>query len=86
MWTPQWVSREMVEPTVLTTPMQRAPRSKQYRKARMVSAVSPDWERNTQVSSRKMGVLRSKKSDASSTLIGISVNSSKIWRVAMQEW
>ena len=29
MWTPQWVSREIVEPTVLTTPMQSAPRSKQ---------------------------------------------------------
>ncbi len=60
------------DPTVLTTPRQRAPRSKQYRRARMVSAVSPDCETKTQTSSRKMGVLRSKKSEASSTETGIS--------------
>ena len=81
MWIPQCVSREIVEPTTLTTPTLSAPFSRQYRIARMVSAVSPDCETNKQVSSRKMGVLRSRKSDASSTEQGISVNSSKMARV-----
>lgn len=49
--------------------------------ARIVSAVSPDCETKTQTSSRKMGVLRSRKSEASSTETGISVSSSKIDRV-----
>ena len=40
--TPQCVSREIVEPTVFTTPTQSAPLSRQYFNARMVSAVSPD--------------------------------------------
>jgi hypothetical protein len=81
MWTPQWDSREMEEPTVLVTPTQRAPRSMQYLMARIVSAVSPDWEMKTQTSSRKMGHLRSKKSLANSVETGISVNSSKMARV-----
>jgi hypothetical protein len=41
MWTPQCVSREIVFPTVLMTPTQSAPLSKQYRIAKIVSAVSP---------------------------------------------
>jgi len=49
--------------------------------ARIVSAVSPDCDTYTHTSSRKMGVLRSRKSDASSTETGISVSSSKIERV-----
>jgi hypothetical protein len=86
MCTPQCVSRESVDPMVLTTPTHSAPRSRQYRSARIVSAVSPLWLRNTHTSSRKIGVLRSKKSLASSTLTGISVSSSKIARVARHEW
>lgn len=81
MWTPQCDSREMELPTVLVTPTQRAPRSRQYLMARMVSAVSPDCEMNTQTSSLKIGVLRSKKSLANSVETGISVNSSKMARV-----
>ena len=55
MWTPQSVPREMALPTVLTIPRQSAPRSLAYCIALRVSAVSPDCEMNTQVSSRKKG-------------------------------
>lgn len=71
----------MVDPTTLTTPTLRAPRSMQYLIARIVSAVSPDCETKMHVSSRKIGVLRSRKSEANSTDTGISVSSSKIARV-----
>ena len=81
MWTPQCVSREILDPTVFVIPTQRAPLSRQYRKAKIVSAVSPDWDTKTQTSSRKMGVLLSKKSDANSMDTGISVNSSNTARV-----
>ena len=73
----------MVEPTVLVIPRQRAPRSRQYLKARIVSAVSPDCDTNTHTSSLNIGVFLSKKSLANSTETGISVNSSKIARVYM---
>ena len=54
----------MLTPTELTTPKHKAPRSKQYRMARMVSAVSPDCDTKIATSSRKTGVLLSRKSDA----------------------
>lgn len=86
IWIPQWDSLEIVDPTTLTTPTLRAPRSMQYLIARIVSAVSPDWETKMHVSSLKIGVLRSRKSDASSTETGISVNSSKMARVCFLTW
>lgn len=76
----------MDEPTTLTIPTVKAPRSRQYLSAIRESAVSPDCETKTQVSSRKTGASLSRKSEASSTEIGISVNSSKTPRTAMQEW
>ena len=75
----------MVEPTVLVTPIISAPRTLQYLRADSVSAVSPDWEMKKQASSRKMGVLRSRKSEARSTITGIWVNSSSNCLVAMAE-
>lgn len=51
MWTPQWDSRLMVEPTVLVIPTMRAPRCLQYLNALSVSAVSPDWDIKKQTSS-----------------------------------
>ncbi|CAD6226454.1 GSCOCG00005831001-RA-CDS [Cotesia congregata] len=57
-----------------------------YRNAISVSAVSPDCEIKKQTSSRNTGVFLSKKSDASSTITGNSVNSSRSWRVATAEW
>ena len=86
MWTPQCVSNEIDEPTTLTIPTVKAPRSRQYLNAIRESAVSPDWETNTQVSSRNTGACLSRKSDANSTAMGISVNSSNTPRTAMQEW
>ena len=41
MWTPQSVSREMDDPTVLVMPTHSAPREIEYRSAISVSAVSP---------------------------------------------
>eukprot|EP00835_Amoeboradix_gromovi_P000164 NODE_5_length_49639_cov_0.484336.p26 type:complete len:122 gc:universal NODE_5_length_49639_cov_0.484336:48797-48432(-) len=41
IWTPQWVSLLMVDPTTLVTPTHKAPLSKQYLNANIVSAVSP---------------------------------------------
>lgn len=55
-------------PTVLTTPKLRAPRSRQYRMAKIVSAVSPDCETKMATSSRNTGVRRSRKSEASGQL------------------
>jgi hypothetical protein len=49
---------------VLTTPKLKAPLSKQYLKAKMVSAVSPDCDTKMATSSLKTGVFRSRKSDA----------------------
>ena len=42
-----------------------------------MSAVSPDWEMKMQVSSLKMGVFLSRKSEARSTITGIWVISSR---------
>ena len=101
---PAWLSRQMVEPTVLVTPRIRAPRALQYLqtseidqyynsnlkyrhlRAPRVSAVSPDWEMKKQTSSLKMGVFRSRKSEARSTMTGSSVSSSSSCREAMAEW
>ena len=85
MWTPQSVLREMAEPTVLTMPTQRAPRSLAYCIALRVSAVSPDWEMKTQVSSLKKGHWRSRTSEASSRVTGSSVSSSMSCLTAMAE-
>jgi len=58
---------------VLTTPKLKAPLSKQYLKAKIVSAVSPDCDTKMATSSLKTGVFRSRKSDAmSSEIEGIS--------------
>ena len=43
--------------------------------------VLPDWLMKKVTSSLKIGVLRSRKSDASSTITGSSVSSSISWRV-----
>lgn len=43
-----------------------------------VSAVSPDWETKTQQSSRKMGVRRSSRSEASSSATGMLTRSSTV--------
>jgi hypothetical protein len=81
MCIPQWVSRDIEDPTVLVIPRHNALRSRQYFKASIVSAVSPDCDTKTHTSSRNIGIFLSKKSLASSTLIGNSVNSSKTARV-----
>ncbi len=51
-------------------------------KAESVSAVSPDCEIKKHTSSRKIGVLLSKKSDDKSTMTGSSVSSSSICLLA----
>ena len=56
MWTPQWDSRLMVEPTVLVIPTMRAPRCLQYLNALSVSAVSPDWDMKKQTSSLNLEI------------------------------
>ena len=86
IWTPQCDSRLMVEPTVFVIPITSAPRSLQYLRAASVSAVSPDWEMKKHASSRNIGVLRSRKSEATSTITGSWVNSSNSCREAMAEW
>ena len=58
MWTPQWDSRLMVEPTVLVIPTMRAPRCLQYLNALRVSAVSPDWDMKKQTSSLNLKTFR----------------------------
>ncbi|KAH3683522.1 hypothetical protein WICPIJ_005518 [Wickerhamomyces pijperi] len=71
MWIPAWVPLEIEDPTALTIPTVNASLSKQYCKANMESAVSPDWETKIQVSSLKIGDLLSKISEANSTETGI---------------
>merc|ERR1719209_1585253 len=51
MCTPEWLSLQMVDPTVLVMPMIRAPLDLQYLRAPKVSAVSPDCEIKKQTSS-----------------------------------
>ena len=86
MWTPQWDSRLMVEPTVLVIPITRAPRSLQYLRAARVSAVSPDWEMKTHASSRNIGVFLSRKSEAKSAITASWVSSSSSCLEAIAEW
>ena len=50
--TPQSVPLAMADPTVLVTPTHSAPALRAYSSACSVSAVSPDWLKNTAVSSR----------------------------------
>ena len=61
-------SPSRLTPTVLTTPKHKAPLSKQYLIAKMVSAVSPDWDTKMATSSLKTGVFRSRKSEAATNI------------------
>jgi len=77
-WIPQSVLRAMALPTVFVIPTHKAPRFLQYSNASNVSAVSPDCDTKKHVSSLKIGVDLSKKSEANSMQTGKVVNSSTI--------
>mmetsp|Transcript_11671 Transcript_11671/g.21099 ORF Transcript_11671/g.21099 Transcript_11671/m.21099 type:complete len:259 (+) Transcript_11671:356-1132(+) len=81
-YTPQWVMEDRVLPTMLVKPTHKAPRSLQYCTMASILSSSPVKSTKQQQSSRNVGGWRSGKSEANSTEMPMSANSSKVLRTA----